>query len=445
MVVAYVFYFMAPDDIQFQVQMQGTFFAAAMAVAVCITLAKVKERPMTELQLSTSKPVVPSMRAMFSNKPYMMYLLFNVPFKLAALIPVNLLIDYLKFNAKVEAYYSEFLIIMVITLLATLCSIPVLIRVSKHYGKKKVLVVSCIAEGIFFILVGLVPPELVIDYYLHPVLGIFVGVGMGAAFTIPDAILADIVDYDELHTGLRNEGLYSVVENNLQQYVEIIGGVVPGIVAGLSGFVSNGGCSCGCGTACPQPYLRWSCEAPVSGLPDIGYACSSDFTAEVLYGDVDRIAPCTVQTEGVQWTFRLFFAFVPGVCYLLAAIPASRMTISKEKHEAILEELFKRDSARSSGVPKQKLSAKDPLTGKTVRLKEGDNYSVEHFSSTELKRAAASLDYDELHIGAGGAAHGARGSVRASLRGQALMRLSLWFLLVSALIAGMVPLKMLEP
>ena len=106
---------------------------------------------------------------------------------------------------------------------------------------------------------------------------------MGAAFTIPDAILADIVDYDELHTGLRNEGLYSVVENNLQQYVEIIGGVVPGIVAGLSGFVSNGGCSCGCGTACPQPYLRWSCEAPVSGLPDIGYACSSDFTAEVLY------------------------------------------------------------------------------------------------------------------------------------------------------------------
>ena len=64
---------------------------------------------------------------------------------------------------------------------------------------------------------------------------------------------------------------------------------------------------------------------------------------------------------------------------------------------------------------------------------------------SELKRAAASLDYDELHIGAGGAAHGARGSVRASLRGQALMRLSLWFLLVSALIAGMVPLKMLEP
>ena len=125
--VAYVFYFMAPEDIQFQVQMQGIFFSAAMALAVCITLAKVKERgsnpnpnpipnpnpnpnpnpkqvkerPLTELQRSTSKPVVPSMRAMLANKPYMMYLLFNVPFKLAALIPINVIIDYLKFNAKV--------------------------------------------------------------------------------------------------------------------------------------------------------------------------------------------------------------------------------------------------------------------------------------------------------------------------------------------------------
>ena len=91
-------------------------------------------------------------------------------------------------------------------------------------------------------------------------------------------------------------------------------------------------------------------------------------------GQATRCSPaarCTVQTDGVQWTFRLFFAFVPGVCYLLAAIPASRMTISKEKHEAILEELFKRDSARSSGVAKEKMLCKDPLTGKTVRLKDG--------------------------------------------------------------------------
>jgi len=35
--------------------------------------------------------------------------------------------------------------------------------------------------------------------------------------------------------------------------------------------------------------------------------------------------------------------------------------------------------------------------------------------------------------------------VRASLRSQALMRISLWFVLVAMLIVGMVPLKMLQP
>ena len=59
-----------------------------------------------------------------------------------------------------------------------------------------------------------------------------------------------------------------------------------------------------------------------------------------------------------------------------------------------------------------------------------DNYSVEHFSASECKRAAASL----LNL---------RGSVRASLRSQALFRITLWLVLVGALIAGMVALKML--
>ena len=54
--------------------------------------------------------------------------------------------------------------------------------------------------------------------------------------------------------------------------------------------------------------------------------------------------------------------------------PTLNLTLNltkQEKHEAILEELFKRDSARSDGVAKEKLLCKDPLTGKTVRLKEG--------------------------------------------------------------------------
>jgi Na+/melibiose symporter-like transporter len=52
---------------------------------------------------------------------------------------------------------------------------------------------------------------------------------------------ADIIDYDELHTGQRNEGLYTVVETNLQQFIEIPSGTVPFLIFSYLGYVSNSG------------------------------------------------------------------------------------------------------------------------------------------------------------------------------------------------------------
>ena len=40
----------------------------------------------------------------------------------------------------------------------------------------------------------------------------FIGFSLTLPFGLPDAMLADIIDYDELRTGLRNEGMYTVVE-----------------------------------------------------------------------------------------------------------------------------------------------------------------------------------------------------------------------------------------
>ena len=121
-----------------------------------------------------------------------------------------------------------------------------------------------------------------------------------------------------------------------QQYVEIIGGVVPSLVAYFAGFVSLGGCSCGCGTQCDAPYERWRCPA------DIGYACTDAFGATLLVGPPERAAPCTQQSAGTQWAFRVFFLAVPAAGYLLAALPAWRMPITRAMHAEIVAEIRKR-------------------------------------------------------------------------------------------------------
>lgn len=91
-----------------------------------------------------------------------------------------------------------------------------------------------------------VPPMIVTIYLL----GIAVGVSMGAYYVIPDSILGDCIDYDEFHTGFRSESSYTVigtfrlsaasgaqsynqpmdwsgVETNLQQFMEVPSYVIP--------------------------------------------------------------------------------------------------------------------------------------------------------------------------------------------------------------------------
>ena len=56
---------------------------------------------------------------------------------------------------------------------------------------------------------------------------------------IPDAMLGDIIDYDELMTGERNEGMYSMVETNVQQLVELLLGAATLSMA-VAGFENLG-------------------------------------------------------------------------------------------------------------------------------------------------------------------------------------------------------------
>ena len=48
-------------------------------------------------------------------------------------------------------------------------------------------------------------------------LAAFAGVGVAAAHVIPDAMIPDVVDQDELQTGRRNEGVYYGAKNLLRK------------------------------------------------------------------------------------------------------------------------------------------------------------------------------------------------------------------------------------
>lgn len=193
------------------------------------------------------------------------------------------------------------------------------------------------------------------------------------------ALLADILDYDELIAGVRREGMYVVLEENIMQFVDICATTVPLLLLSSAGYRNNGGCSCGCGVHCPLPYQRWGCDA------DIGYACSSSLRGAntPFYGDPGRGAPCTLQPPAVVNIIVTLFHFVPAFFYMLAFIPTLFAPIDAEMQR----EIKKRTMIRHQGSD----HVHDPVT----------NQKLKQYPSTQ-QRAADTLvqhfEQDELHL-----------------------------------------------
>ena len=49
------------------------------------------------------------------------------------------------------------------------------------------------------------------------------GLSFAITSVVPDALLSDVIDYDELHAGTRREGMYVVLETTVGQLMEIVG------------------------------------------------------------------------------------------------------------------------------------------------------------------------------------------------------------------------------
>jgi Na+/melibiose symporter-like transporter len=134
-------------------------------------------------------------------------------------------------------FFTQTGIFTIVVVASAMVSCPIIIKGAKRFGKRRCLEWICLlmcavlVAATFFIQedVDLISIPAGGDggggtafrVSLENVVAMFLGVGFVGSFALPDALLADLIDYDELHSGKRKEGAYTVAETNLQQFVEI--------------------------------------------------------------------------------------------------------------------------------------------------------------------------------------------------------------------------------
>mgnify|MGYP006273045059 CR=1 FL=1 len=260
----------------------------------------------------SSRSIFRRLGSSFQNRPFRILLIAYTISAIGNNLPATLILYYVEYVLHSE-FADLFLLLYFVTGIAFL---PIWVYLSGKTGKKSIwLIAMAINTGAFFWVFFLGPGDAV----LYGLLVFLSGIGFGATLAIPSAIQADVIDYDELVTGERREGLYIGLWSISKKLAAAVGVGAGLALLGASGY---------------EPNIR--------------------------------------QSESVVLTLRSLYALVPCLCNAAAIVVALAYPISGPLHRQIREAISRRADGQTVEdplVPGRTL----PATGSGA---EGDKESI---------------------------------------------------------------------
>ena len=257
----------------------------------------VREPEPVTVPLPPARPLA-LLRDAWANHPYRRLLIAYAVAALGGALPGTLLFFYVE---HVLGASSSADLLLGSYFLSGFACLPAWAWIAGRVGKKQAFIAAtALSVGVFagalFLGAG--------DVRWFAVIVVLSGAGFGATLTLPSSMLADTLDYEELRTGERREGLFM----------------------GLWGVTMKASAAIGAGVA-----------LPIIGVA--GYA-------------VGMPAP-----PAAVMAIRLLYCAVPCVCYALALSVIWSYPIDESAHRSIL---------RARDVRRTGLGAADPLTGQLI-------------------------------------------------------------------------------
>ena len=211
----------------------GLVFGAVFALiwVVIFFTMKGKEQPSEE---NIDVPFMKSLKICLKNKAFLVL----VGIYLFAFLPIDIISANIKFYLEDVLHKGGlFSVTMGIMLLITVLSLPAYVKLSEKIGKKKSFVAGSLWRCIFLVALFFItkdtPAALLIG------VAALVGMGVGASYALPWAMLPEITDLDEAATGLQQEGVYSGVMTFIRQLSSGVAVFLVGALLSASGYIER--------------------------------------------------------------------------------------------------------------------------------------------------------------------------------------------------------------
>ena len=263
----------------------GAIYGAVMTVGVLVTFFGVREDPAFQRrpQVGGRKGI----KLVASNGHFLWLLATFVFANIGNLIPSNMVPFALKYWIKVDE--GNFSLLLVIYLVVAVCAVPLWVRLSSRISKKWAYFVALIWSAVSLAAIFFLRPGALIPIAI--IFGV-AGAAYGALWILSFSILADIIDYDELKSGERREGIYFGIWTFMQKVT------VAGASAGMLEVMAR-----------------------------IGYIPDQEQAVQTILG------------------MRVLMALVPAAMYLIAAVILLRFPFTREVHHEIQKALRERTGA----------------------------------------------------------------------------------------------------
>jgi MFS family permease len=270
-------------------------------------------------------------RVAMRNRPFVILFVTFVIASLPAAIPGLLLPYYTDYVIDPEDTLATYSLFLTLYFLTAFFCVPLWVTAARRLGKLHAWLLSfgigiSAGIGLFFAGKG--------DVMFVAVLHVWAGIAFGAGFLLVPAMQADVIDYDELHTGQRREAQFTAFWAMVPKLVAIPGAALP-----------------------------------IAVLAQLGYVPNQDQTPTVLMG------------------IRILYALVPAACATVAFFLARLYNVTQEVHGKIRAGI----AAHARGE-----DAVDPLTGRMVpppsaRAVDPETaWFLDNFSPGELRSVLAS-------------------------------------------------------
>ncbi len=198
----------------------AALFGGIAALPFLLIFAVVRERPRDPTETQEPAPFRETLRAAWQNIPFRfatgIYMLNWITFDLVALMLPFFLLYWVSqgdLTASVSVFGDKIVldsVVLGLLLITAVVALPLWMWLSHRFSKRSAYIIAMSFWAVVQMLILTVRPGQV-SFIL--VLAVLAGMSVSSAHVLPDAIFPDVLEWDELRTRRRREGIYYGMKN----------------------------------------------------------------------------------------------------------------------------------------------------------------------------------------------------------------------------------------